>query len=706
MFIGLSIVIFNGNSANAFESYTASARAYNTNCAQCHGNFATKPYVSLADGALWFDSLHNVHRKNMLNRDCVVCHGSSNNPVFTSSSSGGNDLPALSCAGCHGRAEDERKDNQTGVWGKVGAGLRQHHWNSDVTICADCHSDTNPAEFTPVGENVLPPYYANPGINHPDIPISACNVSGNENFAGSSFGLDNDGDLFYDANDSQCSAGSPPAADAGPDRTVCGNEEITFDGSASSDPDGDVLIFSWDFGDGSIASGITATHRYPASGGTYTVTMTVSDGQSSVSDTAIVTVIDCTSSISGTITITYPGWSQTSVDIMYQVRDPGLPPSAPVYSGTLDIVVTPSPTANNVAVGTYTISGIADGTYDVALKHANHIAGMAAGVVVSGSDVNGIDITIFAGDADGDDDPTTNEPGGDNDCDISDYDTLVYQYGLVPPFGPGTGADFDDDNDVDIHDANGINYNYEKAPGNWYYATGPTTEGLVARWSFDEMFGSIVHDSTANQFHGTTNGTQWVPGIIGSGALDFTGNAAVYVPDEETPPPMEIGKLQYGTITIWFQYREFTDQIVPLLYFGESKSGSAQNSLILEIGHGGPSNRRLYFTIINARFCYDSGINLEPNAWYHFAAVVGPTGNTGYLNGEEMTYRHYNLGSNASYTNFFASVTAQELMAFGYGRYGKADPFYHHNGLIDEICIYQRPLEPYEIQEILNSRNH
>lgn len=310
--IGLPIVVFYGNSANAYESYTASAKAYKTNCAQCHGNFRTKPYVSLADGELWSDSLHKVHSKNMLNRDCAACHGSSNNPVFISSSSGGNELPALSCIGCHGRTEDARKDNQTGVWGEVGAGLRQHHWNSDVTICADCHGDTNPTEFSPVGEIVLPPYYANPGLNHPDIPISACNVSGSENFAGSSIGLDNDGDLVYDIYDSQCSSGSPPVADAGPDRTVCRDEEITFDGSASSDSDGDVLIFSWDFGDGSTVSGITATHRYPISGGTYTVTLTVSDGQSSVSDTAIITVVDCTSSISGTITIAYPSWSQTS----------------------------------------------------------------------------------------------------------------------------------------------------------------------------------------------------------------------------------------------------------------------------------------------------------------------------------------------------------------------------------------------------------
>jgi PKD repeat protein len=47
--------------------------------------------------------------------------------------------------------------------------------------------------------------------------------------------------------------------------------------SASSDPDGDALSYSWDFGDGATANGVTALHTYEA-GGTYTVTLTVDDG--------------------------------------------------------------------------------------------------------------------------------------------------------------------------------------------------------------------------------------------------------------------------------------------------------------------------------------------------------------------------------------------------------------------------------------------
>ncbi len=49
-----------------------------------------------------------------------------------------------------------------------------------------------------------------------------------------------------------------------------------LDGSASSDPDGQITGYAWDFGDGTTATGATATHTYTTAGA-YTAKLTVKD---------------------------------------------------------------------------------------------------------------------------------------------------------------------------------------------------------------------------------------------------------------------------------------------------------------------------------------------------------------------------------------------------------------------------------------------
>ena len=56
---------------------------------------------------------------------------------------------------------------------------------------------------------------------------------------------------------------------------------IHFDASGSYDPDGYIVSYFWDFGDGTNANGVIVDHAY-ASGGTYTVTLKVTDNGGAV----------------------------------------------------------------------------------------------------------------------------------------------------------------------------------------------------------------------------------------------------------------------------------------------------------------------------------------------------------------------------------------------------------------------------------------
>ena len=85
-----------------------------------------------------------------------------------------------------------------------------------------------------------------------------------------------------------------PIAFVGGPYTGTEGTAVALDGTLSSDPNGDVLTYSWDYGDGSaLGSGATPTHSY-AQNGSYTLTLTVQDpgGLTSQASTSVTVAND------------------------------------------------------------------------------------------------------------------------------------------------------------------------------------------------------------------------------------------------------------------------------------------------------------------------------------------------------------------------------------------------------------------------------
>ena len=81
----------------------------------------------------------------------------------------------------------------------------------------------------------------------------------------------------------------PPVVRAGGPYAGYVDVAVFFDGRGTSDENGDPLGYVWTFGDAAGATGSYAYHTYHAAG-TYFVTLTVSDGHSSVADATTVVI--------------------------------------------------------------------------------------------------------------------------------------------------------------------------------------------------------------------------------------------------------------------------------------------------------------------------------------------------------------------------------------------------------------------------------
>ena len=80
--------------------------------------------------------------------------------------------------------------------------------------------------------------------------------------------------------------------------TIIDKEQIvTFEASPSYDPDGTIVEYLWDFGDGSTATGVTVNHVY-LEDGNYTVTLNVTDDDGASSSVVVENTVEAETVVS------------------------------------------------------------------------------------------------------------------------------------------------------------------------------------------------------------------------------------------------------------------------------------------------------------------------------------------------------------------------------------------------------------------------
>jgi PKD repeat protein len=139
---------------------------------------------------------------------------------------------------------------------------------------------------------------------------------------------------------------------------------VAFDASASTDSDGTVAGYAWDFGDGTTGTGVTAGHTYTADG-TYPVKLTVTDDQGATATTS--------RSVTVSATTVPPASDALAADAFERTVSGGL--------GTADVggAWTVSGGAANFAVGS--------GRATLSTPKGATLAAVVGGATASGTDV-------------------------------------------------------------------------------------------------------------------------------------------------------------------------------------------------------------------------------------------------------------------------------------------------------------------------------
>jgi len=220
---------------------------------------------------------------------------------------------------------------------------------------------------------------------------------------------------------------------------------------------------------------------------------------------------------------------------------------------------------------------------------------------------------------------------------------------------------------------------------NLVYADCPTCQnGLIAYWDFN---GDAV-DSSGNGNDGTVNGAILTSGVLGQ-AYEFDG-ADDYVNFTSSLPPGSATKL---TVSKWFKLDNYHNNYRGI--WGKYISDSSR------IGEEVYKDGSLYFVMGNGAngYSYSPPGTISLDQWYHTIIVYDGDGASNddkvkvYVNGVNQSLIHDNIPSSLFSSSLDFKVGDSSVT-------GIHAPF---DGIVDEVSIWDRALNPTEISQLYNS---
>jgi len=161
-------------------------------------------------------------------------------------------------------------------------------------------------------------------------------------------------------------ANRPPVANAGPDQVVLdangdGSEIVTYNGSASSDPDGTIVGWDWRVTSlGGTPLGNTPSFSVQQSRATYTVSLTVTDNRGATATDTVLVTVKSPPPPSATVSLTGPTSPRRGATATFEatITNTG---GTPLTGVAAALAISPSGAVKSLRPGTITVPTIAPG---------------------------------------------------------------------------------------------------------------------------------------------------------------------------------------------------------------------------------------------------------------------------------------------------------------------------------------------------------